>query len=95
MRGGVVFYNAISLFINARPNKKLLNYGFKEQITDVMPPFLMSMIMGASILLVNSLLEDSLVTLLFDICVGFIVYIVLSVVSRNETFIYLLKILKK
>ena len=92
---GVVFYNAISLFINAKPNKKLLNYGFKEQITDVMPPFWMSVIMGVSILLVNSLLEDSLVTLLFDICVGFIVYIVLSVVSRNETFIYLLKILKK
>ncbi len=36
-------------FVNAYPNKKLLNYGFTEQMKDFLPSFILSIIMGIGI----------------------------------------------
>jgi hypothetical protein len=39
----------IGSFVNAYPNKKLLNYGFAEQIKDVLPSFILSVAMGGCV----------------------------------------------
>lgn len=39
----------IGSFVNAYPNKKLLNYGFAEQVKDVLPSFILSIAMGGSV----------------------------------------------
>ena len=36
----------VCCFINAFPNKKLLNYGYFEQIRDIAPAFVLSLVMG-------------------------------------------------
>lgn len=56
-------------FINAFPNKKLLNYGYFEQIRDIAPAFVLSLVMGCglywlTILDVHPMIQLVLYTLL-------------------------------
>ena len=54
---GNCFSAILSSVINASPNKKLLNYGYKEQIMDMLPAIFLSVVMGVCVLphLSNSL----------------------------------------
>ena len=73
-------------YINAYPNKKLVNYPVWEQIVDVMPVLLMSLIMCGSVLLIgnycmNAALPD-VVTLVIQVLTGVAVYLLLSVIFK-------------
>lgn len=92
---GTVFSSIISSFINSYPNKKLLGYSYLEQIKDIIPSLFISVIMGGIIYLVKLLKYNDLLTILFQILLGGIIYVVLSYISKNESFIYLFNILKK
>ena len=52
---GSIFSGIISSFINAYPNKKLLDYSYKEQLIDIMPNLLISIVMGVIVYLFNFL----------------------------------------
>ncbi len=81
----------ICTFINAHPNKKLLNYSFYEQWKDVMPSLLISAAMGIAVYGVQYIIEGTLLTLIVQILVGILVYAGLSWLFRLEAFVYLLK----
>ncbi len=86
----------ISSFINAFPNKKLLNYGYFEQIKDILPSIILSAFMGVTVYLVQFLKLSSLVTLIIQVIVGIAVYVLFSFLTKNEIFGYLVdKVLKK
>lgn len=73
-------------FINAYPNKKLVNYPVWEQIVDVMPVLVLSLIMCGSVLLIgnycmNAALPD-IVTLVIQVLTGVAVYLLLSVIFK-------------
>lgn len=88
----------ICTFINAYPNKKLLNYSFLKQWKDVFPSLILSMVMCAVVYGVQYLIEGTFLTLTVQIFVGIVVYFGLSWVLKMESFLYLLKtagILKK
>jgi len=90
----IIFSSLIALYINASPNKTLLKYGFLNQIIDILPNIILSLIMGiVSFSLVFLGLSD-LLTLSLQVIVGGGVYIFLSWISNNDSFIYLLSILK-
>lgn len=80
----------ICTFINAHPNKKLLNYSFYEQWKDVMPSLLISAAMGIAVYGVQYIIEGTLLTLIVQILVGILVYAGLSWLFRLEAFVYLL-----
>ena len=48
-----VFSGIISSFINASPNKKLLNYSYLEQIKDIYPSLFIALLMGMIVLLIG------------------------------------------
>ena len=81
----------ICTFINAHPNKKLLNYSFYEQWKDVMPSLIISAVMGLFVYGVQYLIEGTLLTLVVQILVGVVVYAGLSWLFRLEAFLYLCK----
>jgi teichuronic acid exporter len=81
----------ICTFINAHPNKKLLNYSFYEQWKDVMPSLIISAVMGLVVYGVQYLIEGTLLTLVVQILVGVVVYAGLSWLFRLEAFLYLCK----
>lgn len=91
---GTLLSGIISSFINAYPNLKLLNYGYKEQVKDVFPSLSLSLIMGLvtySILFLNL---SPYLTLVIQIFIGVIVYIGLAKLFKLECYEYLLSTIK-
>lgn len=91
--GGLVA-GIISTFINSYPNRKLLNYSYKEQIKDILPSLILSIVMGGivySILFINM---SPYLTLIIQILLGAVVYIGLAKLFRLECYEYLLNTLK-
>lgn len=87
---GEVFSGLISSFINAYPNKKLLNYGYGEQIRDVLPSILLSIIMGGIVFTIPLLSLSPLVTMTIQIVIGICIYFGLAIVFKLECFSYLI-----
>ena len=80
-------------FINAFPNIKYLNYSFVEQMKDIVPPIVMSTIMGVSVFLVGKLLAFSdYFNLLVQIIVGISIYVTLSILTKNTEMKFILKL---
>lgn len=90
-----VFINILAIFINSYPNKKLMNYGFKEQILDISPYFIGSVTMAAIVYMVNLFNINDVATLIIQIIVGGVSYSVISYVFNFEPFYMLIDVLKK
>lgn len=77
-------------FVNAYPNKKLLNYGFSEQMRDFLPSFVLSVAMGAVVYLFAGVLSVSPVLQLFvSAVVGACFYLGVAKLLRFECFEYI------
>lgn len=87
---GGLLSGIISSFINAYPNLKLLNYGYKEQIKDILPSLLLSIIMGGVAYSILYLNMSSYLTLISQVLVGAMVYIGLAILFKLECYEYLL-----
>ena len=81
-------------FVNAYPNKKLLNYSYIQQMKDLSKNLFISLIMGVVIFFVGYLPVNTILLLLIQVIVGFIIYIILSIVTKNEEYNFILNILK-
>lgn len=84
----------IEMFINASPNKRLINYSYKEQIKDILPAILNSVFMGACIWFIQYLTLPLILILILQVLVGSTVYIVLSMIFKLEAFNTVLSLLK-
>lgn len=91
---GVLLTGIISSFINGYPNKKLLNYGYMEQMKDIIPSITLSVIMGLTIYPIIKLEIGDIYKIIIQVLLGLITYIFLSYIFKLECFIYILKILK-
>lgn len=80
----------ISSFINAYPNKKLLNYGYAEQIKDILPSLLLSLVMGVMVYFFSYFGFSPLVTMVLQILAGVVIYVLLALLFRLECFHYLI-----
>lgn len=85
---------AISSFINAYPNKKLLNYSYKEQCKDIIPAFLITIIMVVVIYPMKFFIKRNFILLVVQIVSGIVVYIILSKVFKLSTFEYVIQMTK-
>ncbi len=80
--------------INSWPNRKLLDYQYRDQIRDILPNVLMAALMGACVYGIGRIGLPDWATLLIQIPLGALIYAGLSAVSKNESFHYLLSALK-
>ena len=82
--------------VNAFPNRKLLNYSYKEQVRDIFPSIIMSMVMFLLILIFNRFVVlTDLMTIIVDIFIGSALYIGLSIMTKNKEYIHITNILLK
>ncbi len=81
----------IAQVINTSPNKKLLDYGYGEQLKDILPGILLALFMGACILPVTFLGLHPVLTILLQVILGMAVYLGGSAVLKLEAFEYLWK----
>jgi len=84
----------ISCFVNASPNKRLLNYSYMEQLKDILPTLIITFIMGTIVYTINFLKLSNILTLILQVLVGIVVYIMLALIIKLESFKYLLNIIK-
>lgn len=92
---GVLTSGVLASFINGYPNKKLLDYGYLEQMKDILPSLILSLIMGLVIMILSKFNLSDLTLILFQILVGIVVYLGLSYSLKLECFMYILKTLKR
>lgn len=92
---GQIVNSVISTFINAFPNKKLLNYQYTEQIKDILPSLLISLIMGIVVYSLLFLKLTNILTILLQVIIGIIIYIGLSFIFKVESFTYILNKIKE
>lgn len=92
---GGIFSGLIGTFINAYPNKELLNYSYKEQWLDIMPSLLISLIMGGIVYLFNFLSFPAWQILILQIVSGGVIYILLAKIFKIESFTYLVGTMKQ
>ena len=90
----LLFTTVISQFINAAPNKKLLDYGYAEQFKDILPAICLSIVMGIIIYPIQYLGFSYFVTLLIQVPLGAIIYVAGSKLLHLDSFEYLLGIVK-
>lgn len=81
-----------SMIINSFPNKRLLDYSFREQMIDIFPALFLSIVMGFLISIVKVFCLSSFQTLLIQILLGIIIYVLGSKFLHLESFEYLIQI---
>lgn len=92
---GRVLFGFSAAFINAYPNKKLLNYSYFEQFSDIFPLLLISLVMAVGVYFLNFLHLPAIIVLLIQIVTGVLIYIFLSKLFRIEAFGYLIQTLNE
>lgn len=90
MAFGALVGGLVSTFINTYPNAKLFNYSFQEQWRDILPSLIISLVMGAMIYPIQWIGMSAFLTVVLQMVLGIIVYVVLSSIFKMESFTYLL-----
>ena len=92
---GQVFNGIISTFINAHPNKQLLDYSYMEQWVDISSSLLIAIAMGAIVYSLNYFGLEAWKLLILQVCVGVGVYFLLAKTFKIESINYLVTTLKQ
>ena len=95
MAYSLLLASLFSQIINSFPNKKLLEYGYIQQLKDMLPQIALSCVMGFCVYLLNYVRLPDIVILILQATVGAVLYITLSKVFKIESFEYVLNMLKK
>lgn len=82
-------------FVNAYPNKKLLNYSFKQQMGDILPSVCMSLVMAVIVYFFGKIPMNAYISFGVQIILGIIVYFALSLITKNSELKYFINLIKK
>ena len=86
--------SVLSQIINSWPNRKLLNYGYLEQLKDILPGIVLAVFMGCCVNLVSLFNLSNVVTLLIQIPLGAAIYIGASAAIHLESYDYLMGMIR-
>lgn len=79
--------------INSWPNKKLVHYGYIEQIKDILPGILLAIAMGFAVSFGRFIPLPNAVQLLIQIFAGAVIFILGSILFKLDSFSYIQSIL--
>lgn len=74
--------------INAWPNKKLLNYSYLQQVKDMLPQIVLSVVMGTIVYSISFFGVNEWVTLVLQMITGVVIYALISGLFKMDCFIY-------
>ena len=86
--------SVLSQIINSWPNRKLLNYGYLEQLKDILPGIILAVVMGICVYPVQWIGLSDIITLCIQVPLGAIIYIIGSKIFKLESFEYILDMIK-
>ena len=83
-----ILVTIFAIIINTYPNSKLLNYSLIEQMKDLLPNIIRSVIMGSIVYVINGILNNYidliLIRLIINTIIGSIIYFALSYLTNSE-----------
>lgn len=85
----------ISWFVNSYPNKSLIDYSYKEQFIDLVPPLLMSLAMFGIVSLLNKLALPLALGLLVQVLTGIVVYGIMVLIVKPLPYHLLKQMIKE
>lgn len=80
--------------INSWPNRKLLDYGYIEQLKDILPAIFLSIGMGMFVWCVSLTGLATVPMLIFQVILGIVIYLIGSIIFKIDSFTYMKEILK-
>lgn len=92
---GALVSTILCSFINANPNRKLLGYGYLEQIKDIFPTFILTVPMGIAVYAIGTSDIPLLPQSILQVITGILVYFSIAKLFRMERFDYLVKTVKE
>jgi len=75
---GQIFTSYIALIINTHYTKKIIDYGFLDQMADLMKVLILSFVMGAIVYFVITFFEINIIKLILGTTIGALFYIVMA-----------------
>lgn len=89
------FTTIISFFINAYPNKRLINYTYLEQIKDILPSLFACLLMLLGVVAVGNVGIGPFQTMVLQILTGFVLYIAISKIMNMKPYNLILDMVKR
>ena len=78
----------ISMMINIAPNRKILDYGYREQFKDVFGNLFLAVLMGLIIYPISLLPMNYFLMIVIQVLGGVAIYVGLSILLKNESFFF-------
>lgn len=92
---GILFFNIFVYFVNSYPNKKNIGYSYRQQLLDVGPNFMMALAMAFCVYMLGRLsFVNMYVLVTIQVVIGIILYLVMAILFKNESFYYVYNYLK-
>lgn len=92
---GRMLTSIISLWINMKPNEKILNYTFKSQIKDILPTLIIALITGIIIYAIPFFIKLNMIFLITtQITFGIIIYLCISYIFNKKLMISVVQTIK-
>lgn len=85
----------VNQILNSWPNKKMMNYGYLEQLKDITPSVLLSVGMGLCIYPIQNIGFNDLITVILQVIAGMLIYVMGSKLFKIDSFIYLWDMIKQ
>ncbi len=90
-----VVCTVIAIIVNSVPNRKLIGYLYKQQICDLLPNLAISAGMCIVVYLIGNIKMGVALCFVLQIGAGIGVYLLLSVITRNPNFKFLLNMIRR
>ncbi len=90
-----VLSGVIASFVNAYPNKKLLDYSYLEQIKDLIPSILDAMFMGGVVWGVGLININVIVLIILQIVIGACIYFGIAKIFKFECYEYVVGMFRR
>lgn len=87
----VLLYDVIAQLLNSWPNRKLLGYAYLDQLKDIAPFILLSLIIAVPVYFIGMLNMPTLLVLTLQVIAGGTLYIGISYIFKLDTFMFILK----
>ena len=90
----MVLNNFVEMLIDVLPNKKVINYSYSEQLKDIVPTFILAVIMALCIFPISFLHLNPILEIILDLIIGAFVYLGGAYLLGLQSLLYLFNYLK-
>lgn len=92
---GMLYFNIFVYFVNSYPNKKNIGYSYIDQLKDIIPNLLQAAIMAVFVYFLGLLPSNIYFVLCVQVIFGIVLYFLMSIIFKNESFLYVLNTIRE